>query len=113
MPSKLKQGSLLHDPKELLLVHLSITISVCLINHFLHQALILINTANIVILPCPVATVVISALLCTKSGRHTRLQFFVSHVFPKLFGHALQVFEADLASLIIIKQPEGLQDLLL
>lgn len=44
---------------------------------------------------------------------NTCLQFFVSHVFPELFGHPLQVFEADLASLIIIKQPEGLQNLFL
>ena len=34
---ELKQRCLLHDPEELLLIYLTITIPVCLINHFLQQ----------------------------------------------------------------------------
>ena len=45
--------------------------------------------------------------------RQTCLQFLIGHVLSKLLCHPLQIFEADFASLIIIKQPEGLQDLLL
>lgn len=41
------------------------------------------------------------------------LQLLISHVFTKLFCYSFEVLEADLASFIIIKQPEGLENLLL
>merc|ERR1712032_111440 len=37
------------------------------------------------------------------------LQFFVGHPLAKLLCHALQVLEGDLARLVIIEEPEGLQ----
>ena len=43
----------------------------------------------------------------------TCLQLLISHVLPQLLCYPLQVFEADLASLVIIKQSECLQNLLL
>merc|ERR1719305_820281 len=41
------------------------------------------------------------------------LKLFISHSFSELLGHALQVFERDLPSLVIIEQPEGLENLIL
>lgn len=38
---KLEKGSLLHDPEELLLIDLAITVSVSLINHFLQTKYLL------------------------------------------------------------------------
>merc|ERR1719337_288546 len=41
------------------------------------------------------------------------LKLLISHSLSKLLRHALQVLERDLACLIVIKQPEGLEDLIL
>merc|ERR1719337_261328 len=41
------------------------------------------------------------------------LKLLISHSLSELLGHALQVLERDLAGLIVIKQPEGLEDLIL
>merc|ERR1719311_541428 len=41
------------------------------------------------------------------------LQFFIGHSLTKLFGNTLEVLERDLSRLIIIEEPEGLQDLIL
>merc|ERR1719174_302631 len=41
------------------------------------------------------------------------LKLFISHSFSELLGHALQVFERDLPSLVVIEQPEGLENLIL
>ena len=38
---KLEQGSLLHDPEELFLIDLTITVSVSLVNHFLQTQYLL------------------------------------------------------------------------
>lgn len=40
------------------------------------------------------------------------LQFLVCKVLSQLFGYSFQVLERDLARLVVIKQPEGFQDLL-
>merc|ERR1712159_75784 len=41
------------------------------------------------------------------------LQLLVGHVLTELLGDTLKVLERDLAGLIVIEQPEGLEDLLL
>merc|ERR1719198_658348 len=41
------------------------------------------------------------------------LELFIRHPLTKLLGHALQVFERNLSSFVIIKEPESLQDLIL
>merc|ERR1712159_616404 len=41
------------------------------------------------------------------------LKLLISHSLSKLLRHTLQVLERDLACLIVIKQPEGLEDLVL
>lgn len=40
------------------------------------------------------------------------LQFLVREVLSQLFSNSFQVFEWDLARLVVIKQPESFQDLL-
>ena len=40
------------------------------------------------------------------------LQLLIGHVLAELLGDTLQVLEGDLASLVIVEQAEGLQDLL-
>mmetsp|Transcript_63798 Transcript_63798/g.129579 ORF Transcript_63798/g.129579 Transcript_63798/m.129579 type:complete len:220 (+) Transcript_63798:657-1316(+) len=67
------QARLLHDPEELLLVDLAITIAVSFLDH-----------------------------LC---------ELLVSHVLAELLRHALEVAEGDLPCLIIIEQPERLENL--
>merc|ERR1740133_195435 len=76
-PTKLasEQVCLLHDAEELLLIHLAITITICLIDHL--------------------------------------LQLLVSHAFAKLLSDTLQILEGDLASLIIVEEPECLENLVL
>merc|ERR1740115_564613 len=68
----LEEGRLLHDAEELFLVHLAITVTISLIDHF--------------------------------------LQLLVSHALTELLRDTLQVFERDLACLIIIEETEGFQD---
>mmetsp|Transcript_42265 Transcript_42265/g.92088 ORF Transcript_42265/g.92088 Transcript_42265/m.92088 type:complete len:217 (+) Transcript_42265:110-760(+) len=70
-----EEVGLLHDAQELLLVHLAIAITICLINHL--------------------------------------LELLIRHSLPQLLCDALQVLEGDLASLVIIKKAEGLEDLVL
>merc|ERR1712100_417301 len=41
------------------------------------------------------------------------LKLLISHSLSKLLRHALQVLERDLACLIVIEQPEGLEDFVL
>ena len=53
------------------------------------------------------------ALCCMNSAEKiTYLQLFVRQVFTQLLGNSLQVFKGDFARAVIIKQPEGFQDLL-
>ena len=40
------------------------------------------------------------------------LELLVGHVFPELLGDALEVAEGNLSSLVIVKEAEGLEDLL-
>ena len=40
------------------------------------------------------------------------LQLFVRHVLPELLGHPFEVTERDLPGLIVVEQPECLEDLL-
>merc|ERR1719443_1518965 len=68
-----EEVSLLHNAQELLLVNLTITVTVGLINHF--------------------------------------LELLICHALTKLLGNTLQVLEGDLASLVVIKQTECLEDL--
>merc|ERR1719375_1964512 len=70
-----EQVRLLHDPKELLLVHFSISIAVSFVDHL--------------------------------------LKLLVGHALAKLLCHALQILEGDLSRLVIVKQTECLQDLIL
>lgn len=42
-------------------------------------------------------------------GEH---QALTADVLPQLLGHALEVFEGDLARLIVVEESEGLEDLL-
>ncbi len=38
------------------------------------------------------------------------LQLFICEVFPQLVCHSLQVLEADLASLVVVEEFEGLDN---
>merc|ERR550532_3227338 len=64
----------LHDPLKFFIVDFTITITVCLVNHF--------------------------------------LKLFISQSLPQFFSHPLEVLETDPSSLVIIKQFEGLVNLL-
>merc|ERR1712039_336867 len=66
---------LFHDPQELFLIDLTISIAVRLVDHL--------------------------------------LELLVGHALTQLLGNALQVLEGDLAGLIVVKQTESLQDLVL
>merc|ERR1719161_94531 len=70
-----EEVGLLHDPEELLLVHLTITVTICLVDHF--------------------------------------LKLLISHPLSQLLGNTLKVLERDLARLIVVKEAESLQDLVL
>merc|ERR1719164_162536 len=67
-----EEVGLLHDPQELLLVDLAVTVAICLVNHF--------------------------------------LELLIRHSLPELLSHALQILEGDLSCLVIIEEPECLQD---
>mmetsp|Transcript_67843 Transcript_67843/g.147829 ORF Transcript_67843/g.147829 Transcript_67843/m.147829 type:complete len:236 (-) Transcript_67843:56-763(-) len=41
------------------------------------------------------------------------LQLLICHAFAQLLGHSLQILEGDAASLIVVEESEGLQDLVL
>ena len=45
-------------------------------------------------------------------GRGPSLQLFIRHIFAQLLGDALQVLEGDFACLVVVEEPESLQDLL-
>merc|ERR1719330_363821 len=70
-----EEVGLLHDPQELLLVPLAISVSVGLVDHL--------------------------------------LKLLVGHPLPELLGDPLQVLEGDLAGLVVVEEPEGLEDLVL
>ena len=71
----LVERGLFHDADELLLRHLTVTVTVSLVDHL--------------------------------------LELLVGHVLTELLGDALEVLERDLARLVVVEEPEGLQDLLL
>lgn len=45
----------------------------------------------------------------TQRRDAAHLELLVGHVLAQLLGHALEVLEGDLASLVVIKQPERLR----
>lgn len=52
--------------------------------------------------------------MCTKQELYKKLRYlelFVRHVLPELLGHPLEVAERNLAGLVVVEQPERLQDL--
>merc|ERR1719515_85812 len=70
-----EEVGLLHDPQELFLVDLAVTVTICLVDHL--------------------------------------LELLIRHPLPKLLSHALQVLEGDLPRLVVVEEPECLQDLVL
>merc|ERR1719456_1925509 len=70
-----EQVGLLHDTQELLLVHLTVTVAVRLIDHF--------------------------------------LELFIGHALAKLLRDPLEILKRDLTSLVIVKETERLEDLVL
>lgn len=99
-PPSVKAG-FLHDTQELLLVHLSISVPVCFVNHLLHKQ----SGGN------EVRTTQGWGKLNNACGFVLAyLQFFVCEVLSQLFGHPLQVPEGDLACFVVIEQAKRLQD---
>lgn len=47
----------------------------------------------------------------TLSSRSVHLELLIRHVLPELLGHPLEVAERNLACLVVVEQPERLQDL--
>lgn len=99
-PPSVKAG-FLHDTQELLLVHLTVSIPVGLVNHLLHKRR---------------RRYLAGSVQRREELNHAcgfapaYLQLVVCEVLPQLFGHPLQVLKGDLACLIVIEQAESLQD---
>ena len=74
-----------------------------------HHMVFRVQPSSQSLAPCQVLAATVRRPQQCKTEEHTHLQLLVSHVFAQLLGNALQVLERDLASLVIIKQPEGLQ----
>merc|ERR1719498_351423 len=70
-----EEVGLLHDPQKFFLVHLAVTVAICLVDHL--------------------------------------LELLICHPLTKLLRHALQVLEGDFSRLVVIEEPERLQDLVL
>lgn len=119
------QAGFLHDAQELLLVHFSISIPVCFIYHLLHkhttregvkrrtEEASQASLTSFVSKRC-VGTdtfVYLNGVLLHSYVLY--LQLFVREVLSQLFGYSLQIFEWDLARLVIIEQAESFQDFLL
>lgn len=107
------QAGFLHNAQELLLVHFSVSIPVCFIDHLLHRHAKRGNGKPVWShLWANDVSTCLKQLNIYLAIDVLYLQLFICEVLAQLFCYSLQILEWDLARLVIVEQAESFQDLL-